>query len=37
MEELETEIEGILINGVDTIKIGDDHRLIPHFIGQRGI
>jgi hypothetical protein len=26
MEELETEIEGILINGVDIIKFSDDGR-----------
>jgi hypothetical protein len=30
MEELETEIEGILINGVDIIKFSDDGRLIMH-------
>jgi len=30
MEELETEIEGILINGVDIIKFSDDGRLIAH-------
>jgi hypothetical protein len=31
MEELETEIEEILINGVDIIKFSDDGRPITHF------
>jgi len=31
MEELETETEGILINGVDIITFSDDGQLIAHF------
>jgi hypothetical protein len=31
MEELETEIEGILINSFDIIKFSDDGLLITHF------
>jgi hypothetical protein len=29
--ELETEIEGVRINGIDIIKFSDDGRLITHF------
>jgi septum formation inhibitor-activating ATPase MinD len=31
MEELETEIDGILINGANSIKFSDDGRPVTHF------
>ena len=31
MEELETAIEGIVINGVDIIKFSDDGQLMAHL------